>query len=102
MEMRTEVATARCPGCGRRVNLGPRPVAGHRFGCPHCGDYLEVINLEPPELDWAFDDLEPDAEPDDGDWDDAEEWGEEDWDAEAMDEEVRANGSGGSEQIQWH
>jgi hypothetical protein len=40
---------------------------------------LEIINLEPPELDWVFDDLEPDWEPDDEDWD--EEWdeGDDDW-----------------------
>ena len=97
MEMRTKVATARCPGCGRTVNLGPQPVAGHRLGCPYCGDFLEIINLEPLELDWAFDDFEPDAEPDDADWGGAQEWDEKDGDGNLMDEELKANGSDGGE-----
>ena len=97
METRTKVTTARCPGCGRTVRLGADSKEGQRLGCPHCGDFLEIINLEPPELDWVFDDFEPDWEPDDEDWDGAEEWDEEDWEGEAVDEEARANGSGGSE-----
>lgn len=97
METRTKVATARCPGCGRTVKLGAQPSESQRLGCPHCGDHLEIINLEPPELDWAFDDSEPEWEPDDRDWDDAEEWDYVEGDGDAMDEELRANGSGGGQ-----
>jgi len=36
---------------------------------------LEIINVEPLELDWAFDDFESDWEPDEEEWED-EEWDE--------------------------
>jgi len=74
MDIRT--ATVTCPGCKRSINLDPRPREGQRFTCPSCGDYLVIINLEPLELDWAFDDFEPDWDPDEGMWDE-EEWEEE-------------------------
>jgi hypothetical protein len=41
---------------------------------------LEIINLEPPELDWAFNDLEPDWEAEEEGW--VEDWDQEDWDQE--------------------
>jgi hypothetical protein len=30
---------------------------------------LEIINLKPLELDWAYDDFEPDWESDEDEWD---------------------------------
>lgn len=30
------------------------PVEGQRLTCPRCRARLEVVSLEPPELDWAY------------------------------------------------
>jgi len=38
---------------------------GDEMVCPHCGTELEVVRLDPPELDWSW--IEP---ADDEDWDD--------------------------------
>lgn len=77
MDIRARTTVAPCPGCGRPVNVGPQPKGGQRLACPNCGDYLEIINVEPLELDWAFDDFESDWEPDEEELED-EEWDEED------------------------
>jgi hypothetical protein len=63
MDIPARTALAPCPGCRGGVSLGSEPREHQRLTCPHCGDYLEVINLEPPELDWAFDDFEPEWDP---------------------------------------
>lgn len=72
MSIQTKTVVAPCPSCGRRVDLGVQPRVGEQLACLRCGDYLEIINLRPPELDWVFSDFEPDEE----------EWGEEEWDEE--------------------
>jgi len=38
----------------------------------HCNAELEVVEISPLELDWAFEDT-------DSDFDDEDEWEEEDW-----------------------
>jgi hypothetical protein len=67
------MAIAFCPDCEEGVSLGPQPRIGQRVVCPHCRAELEVIDLSPLELDWAYDDS-------DLDWDEEEEWDEEEWD----------------------
>ena len=54
MTVRTKIATASCPDCGRTIRLGTRPWAGLRFICSNCGSHLELVSLEPPEFDWAY------------------------------------------------
>jgi lysine biosynthesis protein LysW len=56
-------ATAICPSCGEDIRLphSSNVRIGQRLLCPHCDAGLEVIELDPVELDWA-------------DWD--EEWDE--------------------------
>lgn len=73
MEMRARKAVASCLDCGEAISLGPQPREGQRLTCANCGAFLEIISLEPPELDWAFSDFEPDWDPDEEDWGD-EEW----------------------------
>ena len=82
MSIQTRKMVASCPDCDEQIDLGPRPTEGQRLTCFNCGAQLEIINLEPPELDWAFSDFEPDWDPDEEEWEEEEEeeWGEEDWD----------------------
>lgn len=72
------MAIAFCPDCEEGVALGPQPRIGQRVTCTHCRTELEVIDLSPLELDWAYEDS-------DLDWDDEDEWEDEDeeeWDNE--------------------
>lgn len=64
------MAVAICPSCGEDVRISGRPKIGQKVTCPHCEDYLEVIEIDPVELDWDADD----------DWDD-------DWDEDEEDED---------------
>jgi lysine biosynthesis protein LysW len=50
----TKMATASCPDCGRTIHLGTRPREGLRFICSSCRSHLELVSLEPLELDWAY------------------------------------------------
>jgi lysine biosynthesis protein LysW len=50
----TEVK-AKCPECGKKIVLDRHVKRGDWINCPHCqaGD-LEVVSLNPPLLDWAY------------------------------------------------
>lgn len=43
-----------CPECDARIRLRT-PRLGQRVQCRECGTALEVIDLNPLDLDWAFD-----------------------------------------------
>ncbi len=55
------MATATCPDCDAQLGLS-HPRLGQKLLCPYCDTQLEVISLEPLELDWAID------WPDEDDW----------------------------------
>jgi lysine biosynthesis protein LysW len=59
---------ARCPACGAWVNLRDAAEVWDVVNCPECDTLLEIIDLRPPTLDYASDDVGDD------------EWEEEDWD----------------------
>ena len=62
------MATAYCPDCDGRITLNPHAVVGQRVTCTHCDSDLEVISVDPLELDWAYDwswDDDEDEEEDD-------------------------------------
>jgi lysine biosynthesis protein LysW len=40
-----------CPECEHRLKLGTRPRMGQRVTCPECEVKLEVVSLNPLELD---------------------------------------------------
>jgi lysine biosynthesis protein LysW len=65
-----------CPECDGKITLNPHASLGQKLSCPHCDADLEVISLEPLELDWAYDWSWDDE---DEDYDDDEE-DEDDWD----------------------
>jgi alpha-aminoadipate carrier protein LysW len=66
---KTGMNFAYCPDCGEEVNLGVHPKEGQSVTCPNCGADLEVISLEPLELDWAYDDLDEEWETSEEVWD---------------------------------
>jgi lysine biosynthesis protein LysW len=49
-------AVAECPSCGARVPVGRKLRIGQSVGCPVCRERLEVVWLNPVELDWPIDD----------------------------------------------
>jgi alpha-aminoadipate carrier protein LysW len=62
------MASAYCPDCDEKITLNPNPVVGQKLTCPHCDADLEVIGVDPLELDWAYDwewDDEDDEDDDD-------------------------------------
>ncbi|HEX9617945.1 MAG TPA: hypothetical protein VGA03_11080 [Anaerolineales bacterium] len=60
------MAMAECPSCGRKVLVGGSPRRGQRFTCSQCDTLLEVVGLDPLELDWTYDDDDDDF--DEGDF----------------------------------
>lgn len=44
---------SKCPECESWVTLPKDAIEGERVVCSGCGEQLEIINLEPPELDYA-------------------------------------------------
>jgi len=47
------MSLATCPECGQAIDL-TGPSGGQRITCPHCQTRLEVLNSEPLELDWVY------------------------------------------------
>ena len=46
---------AHCPECDAKINV-KSPKLGQIVSCRVCDTRLEVVDLKPLELDWAFDD----------------------------------------------
>ena len=63
------MATSECPSCGAMVNVESNPRMGQRVVCKECDTELEVVWLEPIELDWLYDDDEDDDYGEDEDLD---------------------------------
>ncbi|MDX1417231.1 MAG: hypothetical protein R3293_23695 [Candidatus Promineifilaceae bacterium] len=53
--------TARCVECESRVFFNRTPELGMVVTCHECGTKLEVIDHDPIELDWAYDDTYEEA-----------------------------------------
>lgn len=47
------MAVTLCLECHRELEL-QEPQLGQRINCPYCHTRLEVLNLEPLELDWVY------------------------------------------------
>ena len=44
-----------CLDCEREIKIDAQATLGQRIACRHCGVTLEIINVDPPELDWVYD-----------------------------------------------
>lgn len=65
-----------CPDCDSRIDFPTNAQEGQLITCHNCESELEIIGLNPPELDWAY------VGDDDWDWDD--EWDYDDWEDEEL------------------
>ena len=61
------MAKADCPACGAQINIGLKPRMGQRIKCTACSTELEVVWLEPIELDWPYDEDDDEDEFDEED-----------------------------------
>jgi lysine biosynthesis protein LysW len=52
------MAMAECPSCGGNVTIPGTPKMGQRVRCRSCDSILEVVWLDPIELDWPIEDFE--------------------------------------------
>jgi lysine biosynthesis protein LysW len=75
------IRMAQCPECDSTIVLGKGVKLGEYVECHECGTMLEVISLNPLELDYALGD--EDWEEWEEEWEEEEEeW--EDWDEEDL------------------
>lgn len=65
---------AECISCGAEIKFSTPPKMGLGVTCPECAAELEVVWLDPVELDWPFDDEDFDDEEDDYYYDDDEDY----------------------------
>ncbi len=70
------MSLAVCPSCGETIKLTGQPRIGQKITCRYCDESLEVIDVNPIELDWAYYEDEDDWEDDDDfeDYDDDDSW----------------------------
>jgi len=61
-----KAVSALCPDCGERITLKSTVRLGQEVVCPHCDAELEVVETDPVELDWVYDD--DDDEEEEEDW----------------------------------
>jgi lysine biosynthesis protein LysW len=59
------MAHSTCPSCDARVDIGPDPKMGQRLKCHFCKTELEVVWLDPVELDWPIEFEEDEIDYDD-------------------------------------
>ena len=55
-----------CLDCGAEITLIGQITVGQQMTCSECGTMLEVIGLDPVEVDWIYD--EPEYEEEEEDW----------------------------------
>jgi alpha-aminoadipate carrier protein LysW len=59
---------AECISCGAEISFREDPKMGQLVKCKRCNAELEVVWLDPVELDWPFVDDDDDDEEDDDDY----------------------------------
>ena len=53
-----------CISCGTEIKFSAQPKMGTLVSCSDCDAKLEVVWLDPVELDWPFDDDDDDDDAD--------------------------------------
>lgn len=43
-----------CIGCGSRIALHEELQVGDTVTCEECGEQFEIVNLNPPEIEWLY------------------------------------------------
>ena len=61
------MARVYCPDCGERITFNPHAKLGMKITCLECDSELEVISVDPLEVDWVYD-YSWDEDEDDKDW----------------------------------
>lgn len=46
-----------CLDCDHSIQINPRSKPGHVIVCPNCKAELEIISLNPPEIDFYYQSL---------------------------------------------
>jgi lysine biosynthesis protein LysW len=72
MSEKVKTKTTWCPDCDATIAFSTRMKLGKSIECPECGVVLEVISLNPLEVDYALEDDDWEEYEDD-DWDDDDE-----------------------------
>jgi lysine biosynthesis protein LysW len=49
---------AACPSCGATIHIKGTPKIGMHVTCKSCDTEVEVVGLDPLELDWPMDEYE--------------------------------------------
>jgi lysine biosynthesis protein LysW len=57
-----EMPKTLCPNCEDSLNFSNVPRIGQKITCPHCGEILEVLGLEPIKLDLVYEESDDDYE----------------------------------------
>ena len=52
----SRVTLGTCPGCQTKIRFHDYVELGEFVSCQECGDELEVVQLNPLKLDWAYSD----------------------------------------------
>lgn len=57
-----------CLDCDHSIKLNPRLRVGDSIACPSCESEFQLISLNPPEIEWLYDDWQDEEdEIEDGD-----------------------------------
>ena len=49
-----------CPGCDDELYVRGEPRLGQKVLCRECDETLQVVSVDPLEVDWAYEDEEDD------------------------------------------
>lgn len=66
------IQKAECPQCGYEISVGSQPRIGQQVTCSSCGAELEVVWLDPLELDWPMLDYDEEEDMEEVDEDEEE------------------------------
>ena len=60
-----QISIADCPDCLTRIRFHTRLMLWQKVTCPECRAALEIISLDPIELDWEYDEIDDNSDHDD-------------------------------------